>query len=142
MTTVACDGKVMAADGLVTNGSDIAVEFDGRKIWRLPDGSILGAAGSTDACEAVRRFLSGQDEKLDTLADFDAIRMMPDGSGLAYCDKGGEKPTRCTWPATIGSGGQLALGAMLAGASPKRAVEIACQRDTGSGGKIRTLRRA
>jgi hypothetical protein len=141
VTTIACDGKVMAADGLVTNGNDIAVEFDEKKIWRLPDGSILGAAGSTDGCEAIRRFLSNADEKLETVAEFDAIRLMPDGSGLSYSDKGGEKSTRCTWPATLGTGGSIALGALLAGASPRRAVEIACQRDCGSGGKIRTLRR-
>lgn len=39
-------------------------------------------------------------------------------------------------PAVTGSGGAIALGAMLAGATPAQAVAIAIQRDTGSGGQI------
>jgi hypothetical protein len=36
----------------------------------------------------------------------------------------------------MGSGGTIAMGAFLAGADPKRAVEIACMVDNLSGGKV------
>ncbi len=40
----------------------------------------------------------------------------------------------------IGSGRKLALGAMMAGASADKAVEIACHYDNGSREPIRTIR--
>ena len=39
----------------------------------------------------------------------------------------------------IGSGNELALGAMAAGADARRAVEIAIMLDTSSGGEIHTM---
>lgn len=39
-------------------------------------------------------------------------------------------------PTAIGSGCELAIGAMLMGADPKAAVEIAMSRDTRTGGEI------
>lgn len=40
----------------------------------------------------------------------------------------------------VGSGSDVALGALYAGATPKQAVEIAAKIDAGTGGKINTLK--
>lgn len=136
MTTIACDGHWMAADGLVTTNAEIIAEFDVAKVMRLKDGSILGVAGAYHAIDPLRQFLNGDAKDLDIDGAWDAIRLMPDGSGQYYCDKHPRRGAPCSWPSTLGSGGQLALGALLAGKTPKQAVEIAAQRDTGTGGQI------
>ncbi|MBL69774.1 MAG: hypothetical protein CMO74_15240 [Verrucomicrobiales bacterium] len=43
-------------------------------------------------------------------------------------------------PAAIGSGGDVALGAMLAGKSPAEAVRLACKVDTNSGGRVNSFK--
>jgi hypothetical protein len=48
-------------------------------------------------------------------------------------------PVNVGWPFAMGTGERYALGAMMAGASPERAVEIACMFDIYSGGRIRLV---
>lgn len=129
----------MATDGLVTNGNEVVTDFDYPKALRLKDGSIVAVAGMFFALEALRAFLDGDAKEVEAAGEWDAIRLMPDGSGLFYCDKHPTLGAPCSWPATLGTGGEIALGAMLAGATPKKAVELACERDCGSGGKITVL---
>lgn len=139
MTTIACDGHWMAADGLLTFENGIISEFDGTKIVRLKDGSLLGGSGEYHAIAALRAYLDGEKTDVEASGSWDAIRLMPDGSGRYYCDKHPQYGDVCSWPATLGSGGSLALGAMLAGATPKKAVEIAAMRDIETGGTIVAL---
>lgn len=139
MTTVACDGHWMAADGLVTTAGDIICEMKATKVARLKDNSIIGMSGTVGALEGLRAFLEGEKPEAEICGTWDALRLMPDGSGLYYCDKHPTMGVASDWPATLGTGGELALGAMLAGATPKRAVEIAVQRDVWSGGQIIVL---
>lgn len=136
MTTIACDGHWMAADGLVTTDNKVIVEFHAVKLRRLKDDSIIGYSGVYHIGELLSAFLDGDTTEVEDCGDWDALRLMPDGSGLYYCDKHPTVGAPCSWPATLGTGGELALGAMLAGKTPKEAVEIAAQRDTDSGGTI------
>jgi ATP-dependent protease HslVU (ClpYQ) peptidase subunit len=136
VTTIACDGHWLAADGLVTTDRKVIVEFSAVKVERLKDGSLLGYSGTYHAQEALKAFIEGATKEVESCGEFDAIRLMPDGTGLYYCEKHPTAGAPCSWPATLGTGGELALGAMLAGATPKQAVEIAAQRDTDSGGTI------
>lgn len=141
MTTIACDGHWMAADGMVTNRNRVIVELDAVKVRRLKDGSVIGYAGVYHIGEALRAFLDGDTAEVEACGEWTAIRLMPDGSGLYYCDKHPTSGAPCSWPATLGTGGEMALGAMLAGATPKRAVELAAKRDTDTGGSITVLAR-
>lgn len=136
MTVIACDGHWVAADGLVTTDYGIIVEFEAVKVRRLKDGSILGYSGTYHAGEAIAGFLEGQSAEVEVCGSWDALQLMPDGTGLYYCDKHPTKGAPCSWPASLGTGASLALGAMLAGKTAKQAVEIAVQRDTDSGGTI------
>lgn len=135
MTTIATDGKTMAGDGL--GNIDGLVTSKARvKVFRLLDGRIFGGAGATEDVAAARNWLNlGGDRP--TLTDFAGLTIDISGAITSYgCALVGfamEAPAAC------GSGMGVALGAMDAGASPQRAVEIAANRDTWTGGTILCL---
>jgi hypothetical protein len=139
MTTVATDGKAMAADGMSGTETGRVLTLQRNKLTRLPDGSIFGAAGrNSDRQKVVTWLQEGEGDKLPRLSDeFAGLRLMPGGEVLYYDPD--LLPTTIDAPAAIGSGGELAVGAMLAGAKPSRAVEIAILRDNLSGGQIVSL---
>jgi ATP-dependent protease HslVU (ClpYQ) peptidase subunit len=61
MTTIAFDGKTLAADRQITSGS---VRFANcRKITELKDGRFLASAGSISAIERVTQWLEGGSRK-------------------------------------------------------------------------------
>jgi ATP-dependent HslUV protease subunit HslV len=138
MTTIACDGKSMAADG-ASSAYEVIHCTKRKKLSRLSDGSIIGTSGGHVDREAFREWLENGG-KAPKVVDFSALRLMPDGRILYYGDtlEGCEVDT----PAAVGSGSQFAIGAMEAGLSAKRAVEIASKRDPWTGGQITMMRRA
>lgn len=125
----------MAGDGLACV-EGMATTFDRVKVLRLPDGSLLGCAG--DSCEiaSFRRWLA-DGGKHPRLKAFAALCLRPDGSLDYYAE--GPEPSKMGLPAAIGTGEQIAIGAMEAGASPGRAVRIASKRDPHTGGEITVL---
>ena len=86
-------------------------------------------------CKEVIRWLKRGGKKDDPpdLADdgFSVIHLKPDGKCYLYCQD--LSPTQLLPPYTMGTGKEVALGAILAGATAKRAVEIACDVDINSG---------
>lgn len=135
MTTIVTDGKTMAADsrlGAETRHGSFT------KIVRAQDGAILGVAGhATDLSILARwykNFSHGYHKIGDDVAwakfskDFEGLILQPDGTLLAieYDGTYFEHPL----PAAIGSGLRYAYGALDAGATPEKAVEIACGRDS------------
>jgi hypothetical protein len=120
----------------MTTENKVIVEFDAVKVSRLKDGSIIGCSGVYNINDALAALIEGEKTEVEACGEWDALRLMPDGSGRYYCDKHPTIGAPCSWPATLGTGGELALGAMLAGKTPKQAVEIAAQRDTDTGGTI------
>lgn len=134
MTTVCTDGRSMASDGLST-ANDTVNATNMQKVFKLDDGSVVGIAGCrVDALRAVDALRRGDTE---FVGDYNLLRLHPGGRVERY--------DRCLYPlatqapAAIGSGGDLALGALEAGASPKEAVRIASRRDAHSGGRIREI---
>ena len=135
MTTIATDGKTMAGDGLVTSGSTI-FGHDLQKVKRLPDGRIVGCAGSGYNGVAFMDWLESGGDKPKLGEDFEAIVLHPDGSCFTYdesCVAMSE-----SLPTATGSGRQLALAAMDLGKTPAEAVEYAATRDMATGGVIRS----
>lgn len=136
MTTIACDRSDMAADGRVTSNGET---FPGTKIYRV-NGVLYGSAGLYAASV---RFIEwaqrGEKGRLPRLArDFSALKLTKDGIYVITDDD----PTwmRCNSDHfAIGSGKDLALGAMEMGASPLEAVCIAMKWDTLSGGEPAVL---
>jgi hypothetical protein len=155
MTTIACSRVkgVMASDALWTVGVLKAVNRT--KIRRLPSGALLGTAGEND-CRAFEALLGGVKrasdlplprvfnrlrQEIEGLILFPDLRLFHIRSVLpteAGEESGVTEVTEPFW--AIGSGGELALGALAAGASPERAVKISIQFDPNSGGKVHALR--
>jgi len=137
VTTVATDGATMACDGRGCKG-DIILAEDGCKILRLGDGSLLGVAGNASTQYQLAKWIEGRGE-FPNDANFGAVHLLVDGQARLYASDGGEYYAEVDLPLAIGSGAELALGAMLAGASPQKAVLIASRRDPFTGGTISTL---
>lgn len=133
MTTIACDGKTIAADSQIT-GCGLIHSNTFQKIHRLPDGSIFAFSGAAYDLQAWLDFASGLSCELRAIEDSEALVLKPNGELWCYNEIG--RAYRQSVPAATGSGSAVALGAMLAGASPRRAVEIASMLDTKTGGDV------
>lgn len=127
----------MAADGQVASQGTI-VSNARQKLHRLPDGSLFGSSGRTIDGLAVARWLSHGGKPPKVEQEWTALQLMPSGQVMFWTDA--LFPVPIDAPAATGSGMDFALGAMLAGKSPRQAVAIACRLDEGSGGKICELR--
>jgi hypothetical protein len=146
MTVVATNGQSMATDSRTCNG-DIVLSDDAEKLTVAKDGSLVGCAGEAAACSLVREWFEGG-EDLEAIPKFP---QSPDETGasrfkalILRTDGRVEfreacfTPVPIAAPAAIGSGGDLAVGAMLAGKSPGEAVRLVLPRITSCGGKVRS----
>ncbi|MEJ7831308.1 MAG: hypothetical protein WKF79_00195 [Nocardioides sp.] len=141
MTCIATDGKTMAADGLLMR-DDLIVTTARRKLFHAKDGSVVGCAGDGAAIALAREWFKSGEPK-DTIPvlrgqDFAALILRRDGR-VELLD-GLFTTYDCEAPATLGSGDAFALGALHAGATPRRAVEIACLTCATVGGTVRTMK--
>lgn len=135
MTTVATDGKTVAADSRCI-GSYIE-PGNIQKIWVLGK-SIVGFAGDYASGLRFIEWVKGgcNPESRPELEDFNGLIVSASGVKL-FCEKlVAMKSPRMS---AIGSGDRIAMGAMMAGASPKKAVEIAKKLDPSTGGKVMVL---
>jgi ATP-dependent protease HslVU (ClpYQ) peptidase subunit len=142
LTTIACDGKSMAGDGLCLTGGDSISSTTVVKVRRLAGGGLVGVAGSAfDVDTFVDWLNSDRSEKpLDTWEKSEALVLEPDGKAYFYNSTG--KCFETSIPAATGSGVEMAMAAMACGKTAKEAVEIACLLHSQSGGLITELRLA
>ena len=128
MTTIACDLEEMATDSLATV-NDIRIARK-QKLYRI-NGDLVACAGRTGDAANFREWYANGGEKPGVDDEFAALVLTKEGIGWydATCTKIAIDDAICA----VGSGADLARGAMMAGASPGRAVEIACEYDVGSG---------
>lgn len=138
MTTIACDGETMAGDGqrehrgTITNRSAI-------KVRRLDDGSLYGTAGCVAFGDQMIEWIAkgGEKPKMEGEDGFASLHLKAEGELYFIGPEG--VPSRIEAPYAVGSGMDIAIGAMHAGASPQRAVEIAAMCDPCTGGTITEL---
>lgn len=139
MTTVAWDGKTLAADRRVTANGVVNTEWT--KVHKRKDGTLIGVGGEMcTGSEFIRWFMSGEKGKkppLRAMVTNDlaaaAIIVRPNGVVEAHDQDGWhvvESPRYA-----IGSGGNFAMVAMKCGAFADRAVEIASEFDVYTGSK-------
>jgi ATP-dependent protease HslVU (ClpYQ) peptidase subunit len=132
MTTIAWDGRILAADRQSTWGGTATKT---RKIFRgvHPDGRkvIYGCAGLTHECQAFTRWINGEIEKPD-LTDITILSI--DHLGRVWYASQAMLWARLRvkqW--AIGTGCDYALGAMAAGKSAAEAIRIASKLDVNTG---------
>lgn len=143
MTTIAYRDGIMAADTLISDeGSGLRRGYH-QKIFRLDDGSIIGCCGSSAAIQRFKNWaLAGADMANKPIFTVDhgfgCIWVRPDGTVSCWHSEMMEPQHTIppAWGMAMGSGNEVAVGAMAAGADPMRAVEIAAMIDTGTGGSI------
>lgn len=136
MTTIAYRDGVLAADTLTTaNGIRCGHHVKIHRFGRL----LTGYCGRSSNYEAFRSWVKAGAEGKFTSAEGNVFIVTPDGVAIVWGD--GDYPWRETgamW--ALGSGEQLALGAMAAGATAEEAIHAAIAWDTGSGGPVTAIR--
>ena len=136
MTTIVTDGTTMAGDSQSNGPYTLPTGFC--KV-RLIKGALIGCAGRMAQAELFFKWWADRcrDDSQPKVDDnFEALVVI-DGRVWTYDDR--FSPINVGEPAATGSGQSFAMGAMLAGASPKEAVEIAMRLDTDTGGRIRVI---
>lgn len=144
MTTIAYRDGVLAADSLSTRYGNR--EGTVCKIAKKAN-LMAGASGSADMCQAFRVwFMTGCKGQPPYMGDPDkswaeGFIVMPDGAVAVF----GPSSQWVNQPyggfSAWGSGSDVALGAMAAGATAEQAVAAAIMLDINSGGEITVLRR-
>lgn len=142
MTTIAYRDGVIAADTLATWGSSRDGAFT-KVAKRGP--YLAGVSGGVAACQRFLDWFSmGLRGDPPQMPDGDrtshGIIILPDDRMLTWGPTGWER-TRIIDHYAMGSGGEFAQGALAMGATAERAVQVAIQYDTKSGGDITVLRR-
>lgn len=133
MTTIAWDGKTLAADTRNTSGG---MPWVGIKAYRLSDGRLFAGSGSTEDSEAAMHWLENGDNK-PTVKDFSAI-LIENGECFRLEDKLVKIPVHAPFHA-CGSGRDYAMAAMHMGKSAREAVEFACLYDVYTGMPVTEL---
>lgn len=129
MTTIVYRDGVLAADSAVTDRETYVGETI--KIWRSPMGVLGGVTGCLgDSAKFRDWFVGGCQGGVPDFSDNDseALLVQPDGS-VEWVGKGQKRFAIKSRFYAIGSGFKIALGALHAGASAERALEIACDID-------------
>jgi hypothetical protein len=129
MTVIACKDRVMAADSGVWQGG-VWLPSAG-KLSRLYGGTIAGVAGWRPEWElALRWYQAGappdsRPPNPSEKSDLDVLLLKPNGEIWNLTEN--FRLFKSEWPiAVAGSHTEFVLGALLAGASAKQAVELAC----------------
>lgn len=138
MTVVAATLKEMAADSLVTAGSD---KWHTCKLYRMDDGTICGVAGcgGEAVVEWIKRGGRKGDEPAIADSDFYVLHLRFDGLYL-YCNSVIPDKLKAKNHA-IGCGAKVALYAMRKlKKSPKEACEAAIEVDHFCGGEVDVMR--
>jgi len=124
MTTIAFDGKTLAAD---TQISQKLFKSYAHKIFLLPNGIVCAGAGDWGLLNRLRDLLA-QGKKLTgvlTKKQLSEVDMLYLKEGQCYelnASYMGYMPCTCT-PVAIGSGSEIAWAFMVAGMSAKKAIE-------------------
>lgn len=133
MTVIATDGKTIAADSLMCYGD----EKDHAAVTKImsKNGIVVASAGLSGMLKCCTDwYLAGASaDSFPKVGDENIQLLVLDGTSVRYFTNTLPHGVGVGVPFTMGSGGSVAHGSMLAGASPERAVEIACKVITSCG---------
>lgn len=136
MTVIAYRDGVMAADSRVTGNFITA----GIKLHRK-NGKIIGFAGDLhQALVFIDWYFDNKQRKPDLSNENDWVALVASPDGVEEWNHSLRPFKVMDSFYAIGSGAEVAIGAMEAGASAKKAAEIACKRADGCGLPVVTMR--
>lgn len=138
MTTIAYRDGIMAADTATWDCNGVYFTR-ATKIIRLNNGRILGGAGSRSMLIRVACWADGNGDKPSPDDDVSVDRFMgivAENDKFFYIDSSLVEMRQYGSFIAIGSGRELALGAMAMGASAEDAVTVAIQFDCKSRGPV------
>jgi hypothetical protein len=135
MTTIAWDGKTLAADRRMAGWMTAC------KIFPLADGRVMAGAGYMDDLAEVAAWLnSGADDRDEPSIDHDDDFFLLDGGKCYWLTMPFLRPLPVQEGyAAIGSGAPYALAAMACGKTAVEAVEIAAMFDPHTGNGVDTF---
>ncbi len=144
MTTIAYKDGIMAGDTLHTRGG-VVMSTIVTKIWRSRSGWLIGLTGYAGMAPKVEAWVENDcanppptfAKRSDDGSEGELLVVKPNGQA-GIIERHGEW-FRVDEPAATGSGYELALGAMAAGASAAEAVQIAMRYDRNSGGEVQVV---
>jgi hypothetical protein len=142
MTTIAWDGKTMAADTMAVGSYK---SYPGGKIKKI-GGYLVGSSGPIDCIEIFLRAFSGVDTHNPPDVDLSRCEPQDDPHFLVvsengvwqYWKTGVPVPVRNEALIAIGSGRDFAMAAMFSGLDAQDAVGIAIKLDASTGGVVDT----
>jgi hypothetical protein len=143
MTTIATDGRTIAADGLRCIGNE-RISLSTKKI-RVVEGRIFAISGDFAVFgPAIEWYLAGADPKRVPSGEaghdggYGLYVIERDGRFYRYSDKF-PYPDDIPYPATFGSGANYAMAALKCGKAPQEAVALAAELDVYTGGEIQVI---
>lgn len=138
MTTIAYKDGIIAYDGRATTSSGTIVYDDLDKCVER-DGVRFVFCGSTSSIQKLLDAYFGEPQT--SVSAFALVVVDGDLFYVSHDDESGIEKSQVLLdrPYSIGSGSDHAYTAMDMGATAYQAVEMAAKRDSGTGGKIRTL---
>ena len=146
MTTIAYKDGVLASDSFLVGGDGKIASTCYEKIWEH-NGVIYGFSGYSKVIDDFKAIVrmpgSNSDRLIDIFNEGENLYWIEiNSTGVSYegcVNKSGNiSKFELHGPHAIGSGGEIAKGAMMAGATAEEAVYIAGQIDVYTGGEIRT----
>ena len=137
MTTLAWDGKTLAAD---KQCNWISTPAPTTKIRKFKNSSRFFCGGGTGVaweCDLLMDYIDG--EPAPDVTDESSLLLIDHSKRIWLMNKF-LRPVQVELPQfAVGSGGDYALGAMLAGLDAPEAVLVACELDTKSGMGVDTI---
>lgn len=131
MTTIAWDGENFVADKQTTKGS---LRGSISKIYEVRDGFFIAGCGDMEEIALVIDWIrKGSKKKNKPEIDCSEFLLLDKKDKSCYHMSSKLVMIPSNIPAAIGSGGDFAMGAMLAGVNAIQAVEIASKLDVYTG---------
>lgn len=122
MTVIAWDGKTLAGD---KQSNFNGIRSRTRKVYKVSRG-VFGCSGITSECQAYVRWAKNPVIPAPIFTDIN-ILFIDNDLRVWLSDQSGQWSLLKQPVSAIGSGSELAIGAMLAGATAKEAVRLACR---------------
>jgi len=134
MTVIATDGYTVACDSYSTSTDGTVFNRNTKKIFRIGK-EVVGVTGKLDSCLAYIAWLKGG-EKPIIAPDEGFVALHVSTKGAYEVTNSNFSKLKVKLPHAIGSGADLAIGSMLAGAYPEKAVRLAYKHNCRLGGRV------